>query len=154
MTLLDADVLVIDNRDKDDRKEVNRQFLDSVLHSEQPFGILIQPLLETVGVLSYGSKPSRIRMLPVILCMKYRLSVIPDPVRYPEYAYCTFAELVDQMTKKMSLGDAVQAVQIEKYAPDAKALVTWNAKHFDQKICVPVLTPAEWLAAHPAAAQS
>ena len=54
-----------------------------------------------------------------------------------------------QIAKKMSLGDAIQVAQIVKYAPGASCLVTWNAKHFLGKLAIPVLTPAEWLAANP-----
>lgn len=45
----------------------------------------------------------------------------------------------------MSLGDAVQAVQIAKYASLADCLLTWNAKHFQGKLVLPVHTPVEWL---------
>ena len=49
------------------------------------------------------------------------------------------------MKLKMSLDDSVQAVQIRRYAPFAECLLTWNAKHFQGKIAVPVMTPVEWL---------
>ncbi len=49
------------------------------------------------------------------------------------------------MAQRMSLGDAVMAVQIATDAPQATAFVTWNAKHFRGKLVVPVFTPEEWL---------
>ena len=54
------------------------------------------------------------------------------------------AELLTQMaTQMMALGDAVQAVQIRRYAHDAQCLVTWNARHFQGKVAIPVLTPED-----------
>jgi hypothetical protein len=53
------------------------------------------------------------------------------------------------MTTKMSLGDAVQAVQIADFKPDADLLLTWNAKHFLGKVAIPVMTPGDWLAIQP-----
>jgi len=60
-----------------------------------------------------------------------------------------FRDLTHQMSLKMSLADAVQAVQIRLFAPHADALLTWNAKHFRGKVTVPVLTPEEWLNLQP-----
>ena len=39
----------------------------------------------------------------------------------------------------------VQAVQIAKYAGSAQCLLSWNARHFQGKLVIPVLTPQEWL---------
>jgi len=49
------------------------------------------------------------------------------------------------MQLQMSLGDAVQAVQIAHNASHAQCLLSWNAKHFSGKMAIPVLTPEDWL---------
>jgi hypothetical protein len=46
----------------------------------------------------------------------------------------------------MALGDAVQAVQIDRYARHASRLLTWNARHFIGKLAIPVQTPQDWIA--------
>jgi hypothetical protein len=71
--------------------------------------------------------------------------VRPDFHVHPDYAGCTVPDLITQMTSQMALGDAVQAVQIARYASDAECLLTWNARHFQGKTAVPVLTPEDWL---------
>jgi len=38
----------------------------------------------------------------------------------------------------MSLADAVQAVQIARFAGHADCLLTWNARHFQGKLTIPV----------------
>ena len=73
------------------------------------------------------------------------MKLIPDLTSVPVYAGCNVDEIIAQMTRQMSLGDAVMAVQLAKYAPAALSLVTWNAKHFHGKVLIPVLTPDEWL---------
>src|SRR4029077_4804461 len=102
-----------------------------------------------VGVMSYGTPAADVPLIPAALRTVYGILIIPDPVAEPDYARCTFDELLRQMSLKMSLGDAVQAVQIAKFAPNADALLTWNAKHFRGKLSVPVLTPDEWLQQQP-----
>jgi hypothetical protein len=83
--------------------------------------------------------------LPRLLCAQYQLSVFPDPQSHPGYAGCTFDELVQQMTQRMALGDAVQAIQIRQHAPAADCLLTWNAKHFVGKLAIAASTPEEWM---------
>jgi hypothetical protein len=50
--------------------------------------------------------------------------------------------------KKMALGDVLQALYIQHFAPQATCLLSWNARHFHQKLSVPALTPEEWLVQH------
>jgi hypothetical protein len=144
--VLDADVLVIDlSHPTDPNFTVNERFLDYLAANNIARGITTQGLLEVVGKRSYQTPAALIPRLPASIRSHYGLILIPDPATVPEYAACTFDEVVTQIAQQMALGDAVMAVQIVKYAPTATALVTWNAKHFRGKLVVPVLTPDEWL---------
>jgi hypothetical protein len=144
--VLDANVLVIDlSHPGDPNFTVNRRFLDYLTANGVERGITTQGLLEVVGKRSYQTPVALITRLPAAIRANYGLKVIPDSAAVPEYAGCTVDEVVAQMAQQMSLGDAVMAVQIAKFAPTAAALVTWNAKHFRGKVVVPVLTPEEWL---------
>lgn len=146
MIILDADVLVIDLAHPNDPNFVtNRRFLDHLLTHGLERGITTQGLLEVVGKRSFQTPTALIQLLPASIRSHYGLRLLPDLVTVPEYAGCTFDEVVGQIARQMSLGDAVMAVQVAKYAPAATALVTWNAKHFRGKLAVPVLTPDEWL---------
>ncbi len=150
MVLIDADVLIVDQRYLADiRFATNRQFLTSVKHRHIAIGMTTQGLFEVMGILSFGLSISHIRNLARRLENLYQLTIFPDYTLNPEFAGCTFQEIVDQMTLKMSLGDAIQAIQIAKFASTSSMLITWNAKHFVGKVPVPVMTPAEWLAANP-----
>jgi len=145
--LLDADVVLIDRKYRSDtRYPVNRATLARLEADTVPLGMVAHAVLEVVGVMSPGTAVKDIPGIPVALQTVYGLKIIPDPVLEPDYARTTFDHLIRQMTTKMSLGDAVQAVQIADFKPDADLLLTWNAKHFIGKVVIPVLTPAEWLA--------
>jgi hypothetical protein len=144
--VIDADVLIVDLAyPNDPNYPVSRLFLNCIATNGIESWITTQGLLEVVGKRSYNTPVATIAMLPTILLTTYCLRPTPDPASVPEYAGCTFDEVVAQMTQQMALGDAVMAVQIAKFAPAATALVTWNAKHFRGKLVVPVLTPDEWL---------
>jgi hypothetical protein len=146
MILLDADVQLLDIRYPADVKfAMNRKALERI-HTEQlPTGITSQALLETVGILSFNLSPQTVPRLAHQLCLQYRLSVIPDLEKHPAYAGCTVQDLVEQMTSRMALGDAVQAVQIAQYGAALECLLTWNVKHFTGKLAVPAYTPEYWL---------
>lgn len=152
MLLLDADVLLIDLRyTSDARFSINRRAVERIRTDGVTASITSQALLETVGILSFNLSPSRIPRLLAQLCLQYQLTVVPDVHAHPAYAGCMVQEVVDQMTRKMALGDAVQAVQIAQHVSGAECLLTWNAKHFTQKLVIPARTPEEWLNARQSA---
>jgi hypothetical protein len=148
--LLNADVILLDRRYPQDPKHTrNLDFLNRLRQDGHESGITIQALLEVVGVLSYVTPIADIAGLPDLIALQYGLKVIPDPSANRSYAAITVAEVIAQMATQMSLGDAVQAVQIRMFAPHVDALLTWNAKHFRGKVAIPVLTPEEWLQQQP-----
>lgn len=147
MILLDADVILIDRKYRaDSRYDVNRAAMDRLKADRVPLGLMAHTLLEVIGAMSHGTATKDIPLIPAALQTVYGLAIVPDVVLEPDYARTTYDILVRQMQTKMSLGDAVQAVQIADFKADADLLMTWNARHFVGKIPIPVLTPAEWLA--------
>jgi hypothetical protein len=146
MILLDSDVLLVAHRYQNDPKfGVNSQAIQQIQADSIQLAVTSQALLEVVGILSYNVPVGSVPRLPNLLIGLYGLLVFPDIHLYPEYAGCNVPELISQMSSQMSLPDAVQAVQIVRYAPNAACLLTWNAKHFTGKLAIPVLTPQEWL---------
>ena len=149
MILLDSDVLLIAHRYQNDpRYSVNDQTLQQLRTDAISLGISAQALLEIVGILSFNVPKASVSRLPHFLIGLHGLIVFPDVQQFPDYAGCTVGELIAQMAHQMSLPDAVQAVQIARYAGHADCLLTWNARHFQGKLVIPVLTPQEWLAQH------
>ena len=147
MILLDADIILIDRKySTDPRWPVNRAALDRFSTEGLPLGMVSHAVLEVVGVMSYGTATQDIPLIPAAIQIAYGIAIIPDHVLEPDYARTTFDELIRQMSMKMSLGDAVQSIQIASFFPTADLLLTWNAKHFVGKLAIPVMTPADWLA--------
>jgi hypothetical protein len=148
--ILDTDVVLIDYRyPRDPRFQRNRQALDRLRQTAEPLGITTQALLEVVGVLSFNVTATFIEQLPNAIQTQYGLTLFPNPSAIPDFAGCSFDEIVYQMKQKMGLGDAIQAVLVRKFAPPGSTLLTWNAKHFRGKLTVPVFTPEEWLQQQP-----
>lgn len=149
MILLDSDVLVIDLRYlRDARYAGNRRFLDHALANRLTLGITSHTLLEIIGLSSFNIPVTDIPTLVASIPARYSLQVIPDPVGFPDYAHCRVQDVLHQMTLRMALGDAVNAVQINKFAAYANCLLTWNAKHYQGKLPIPVLTPEQWWQQH------
>src|SRR5262245_46146739 len=117
MIVLDADVLLIDIRyPQDNRFARNRQFLERLAKESSIAAITSSTLLEIVGVLSFNVSPANVAALVQLLPQQYGLEVLPDLQQHPEYAGCTHAELTQQLATQMSLGDAVLALQLAKFA--------------------------------------
>jgi hypothetical protein len=145
--LIDANLLVLDLvYPGDPNYPTNAQALAALAGGHEPVGIPTQALLEVAGKLSFGTAAAAIPTLHEVLLVKYNLIPVPGLTAVLEYAGVSVDEVMARVSRKMALGDAVMAAQIEKYEPAATALLTWNAKHFTQKLAVPVLTPADWLA--------
>lgn len=49
------------------------------------------------------------------------------------------------MVRKASFGDALIIAAIERHVTDAGRFVSWNAKHFRNRLSIPSLTPREFL---------
>lgn len=151
MIFLDADILIIDRCYPNDPKEPdNKRFLNELETRSLDRGMVLQGLLEVVGKLSYNSSVNQIHHLQIILAKKYGLVYVPSIALNPEYTTHRFDDIMSMIARKMSLGDAVMALQIQDVAISGDLWCTWNAKHFAGKVSIPVLTPAEWLAANPA----
>jgi hypothetical protein len=143
--VLDTDILIVDMRFPGDvRYPVNRRFLDHASQTGLPLIITVQTLLEVVGKCSFNVPQTEIVQLAARIPIQYDLKVLPDTATKPEYAGCTIAEVLVRIEQRMSLGDAVNAVQIVKYIPAANCRLTWNARHYQGRLAIPVLTPEEW----------
>jgi hypothetical protein len=138
--LLDADILLIELRYYPDPKAaLNRQALNQIKADGTPLCITSQTLLEVVGILSFGTPRASVSQWPRTILAFFNARVVPDLTTHPNYAGCTIAELITQMSGQMALGDAVQAVQIAHHASTATCLLTWNARHFAGKLVIPAL---------------
>jgi hypothetical protein len=146
MILLDADILLLDIRyPRDVRFPINEQLLKTLQERDWERGITLYALLEVIGVLSFNLPSEQILKLYSLLPGRYGLHVTPAVNLSQDAPTFSLTAILAQLEQKMALGDAFQALYIQRYAPQAICLLSWNARHFQQKLSVPALTPEEWL---------
>lgn len=150
MILLDADILLLDIRyPRDAHFGVNERLLKTLQERELKRGITLYTLLEVVGVLSFNLPAEQIQRFYTLLPGRYGSQVVPALAINQEVPTFTPSAILAFIEKKMALGDALQALYLQRFAPHATCLLSWNARHFQQKLSVPALTPEEWLTQNP-----
>ena len=149
MVAIDTDVLLLAYAfHRDERSADNARFLERV-QVHQP-AVTIYSVMELLGQLSFNLAPAWLRTWPSWLQDRYGLTVL-YPLAAGVDAETFFAsEIVDRPLQKMEARmpflDALIMNMVEA-APDITAFVTWNALHFRGKTPLPVLTPAQYVAA-------
>lgn len=148
MILLDADILLLDIRyPRDVRFSINGQLLKTLQERGLDRGVTLYALLEVIGILSFNLSTEQIQKLYSLIPGRYGLQVIPTLADVGQNAPTfSLADILAQLEQKMALGDAFQALYIQRYAHQASCLLSWNARHFQKKLPVAALTPEEWLA--------
>jgi hypothetical protein len=148
VVVLDTDVLVLAYAfHRDARQEANTQFLD-LARASQP-AATIYSIMELLGKLSFNLSAERLSQWPLWLQARHGLSVLyprtsgmtADTFFYQEFVDLPFAKM---QAHQMPFLDALILNLIEA-APDVDAFVTWNARHYQGKTTLRVLTPAEYL---------
>ena len=145
MILLDADILLLDIRyPRDTRFSANELLLRTLQERGWERGITLYALLEVIGILSFNLPNDQIQRLYTLLPGRYGLRVVPALGTAQEAPTFALSAILAQMEKKMALGDVLQALYIQHFAPQATCLLSWNARHF-KKLRIPALTPAQFL---------
>ncbi|NPV29501.1 MAG: type II toxin-antitoxin system VapC family toxin [Firmicutes bacterium] len=145
MVFLDSNIFIIDRFfPRDVHYEENRMFFASLKNAKAKAGVPLITLLEICGVASFNLSQEELEKWLYSFGEVYPVEVL-DPagdegVKIGEY----LLDLGFYLTKKMTLGDAVFLKEAETYK--ARAIVTWNKKHFSGRTEIPVFTPGEYLA--------
>jgi hypothetical protein len=148
VVVIDTDVLVLAYAfHRDARQAANAQFLDSV-QTLQPAST-IYSIMELLGKLSFNLSAERLSQWPLWLQARHRLSILyprtvgmtAETFFHREYVDLPFARMQEH---QMALLDAL-ILNLAEAAPDVDAFVTWNARHYQGKTALRVLTPAEYL---------
>ena len=145
LTVIDTPIFVIDLRYRRDRNfAANRAFLDRIAKG-YPGATTIFNLLEVCGILSFNLGKQQLAELFHYFPRHYSVEVLPHSTL--ESALPTFraADLFDKIATKASFGDALIASAVETHVPGAVRFVSWNARHFKNRLSIPVLTPREFI---------
>ena len=145
MIFIDSNVFVIDLRYKrDPLYRFNREFLSKVAETKKGATTIVN-LLEVAGILSHNLSPGQLKELIVHFPTRYGIKVFPPIGETETLADIPVDRLVDIITKKCSLGDALIIDCVERQAKRGSVFITWDAKHFDGRIYLPVQTPKQYL---------
>ena len=149
MVIIDSDVLLLEFAyHRDARQAQNARFLQ-MIHQFGP-GITLYTLMEVLGQLSFNLSADELIRRPAWLEANYGLSVLwPKPGEQTAEQFCR-REIHDQpyarmQAHRMAFGDAL-VLTLAENTPNVEFFVTWNARHFQGKTSLAVLTPAEFLA--------
>jgi hypothetical protein len=150
VVVIDTDVLMLAYAfHRDPRQATNARFLSTV-QAQRP-ATTIYSVMELLGNLSFNLSAERLAEWPLWLQVRYGLSVL-----YPRLTGATaetffHRQFVDRPLLKMQqyrmpFLDSLILILSEE-TPDVEAFVTWNARHYQGKTILTVLTPTEYLEA-------
>jgi hypothetical protein len=149
MVAIDTDVLMLAYAfHRDPRQETNTQFL-SVVQAYDPVAT-IYTVMELLGKLSFNLSTDRLAQWPVWLQDRFGLAILYPGTERQDAETFFRRELIDQPFAKMQrfqmpyLDSLI--LNLAEQVPDVEAFVTWNARHYQGKTSLEVLTPAEYLA--------
>lgn len=149
MVVIDTDVLLLAFAfQQDSRQTANTAFLQQVQTAVPT--ITIYTLMELLGKLSFNLSPERLEQWQSWLLDAFQLQLIwpaaPDTaVTFHTWRDLLFTRPFHRMkVAKMPYMDALILDLAE--TAQANVFVTWNARHFQGKSTLAVLTPTEYLA--------
>lgn len=149
MIVIDTDVLLLAFAfHRDDRQATNTTFLQQV-KATQP-STTIYNVLEILGKLSFNLSPNMLDDWRSWLVEPYNLTVIwpfnpAFSTSVPSFRQEIYERPFEKMrTFRMPFLDALILTLAER-TPIATQFVTWNARHFQGKSTLQVLTPEDYL---------
>ena len=144
---LDTDLFVRSLRyERDAQQENNRLFLERVRSKKIRAATSLFNVLETCGVLSFNYSTEDLLKLYANFAQLFSVKILATLNDQGEPRYLP-EKIFSQILKKQSLGDAQMSYVVKEFSDKIECLVTWNAKHFRNKVVCPVFTPQEFL--HP-----
>jgi predicted nucleic acid-binding protein len=102
-------------------------------------------LLEVCGILSFNLNERQLRALYRHFARRFGVRVVPEGHAGRAVVPATPPELLALMASKMSLGDALVAGALARWAPSARCFVSWDANHFEGKLATRVVTPPRFI---------
>ena len=147
--MIDTDVLLLSFAFQSDKRQaVNTAFLDQVRRAEP--ALTVYNLMELLGQLSFNLSPAKLDRWQSWLIDAYQLAVIwPADLEASSAALFFRAEIHERpfakmRTQRMAFMDSL-VLGLAERTPGVKHVVTWNARHFQGKSTLSVLTPEEYL---------
>ena len=123
---------------------MNNRLFDNMRKRKIRAATSIFNVLEICGVLSFNYSREQLADLYLDFTRYFAIKVL-----FPADAQGSLQHDIEsiwsQIAQKQSLDDAQVAYVVERFSNLISGFVSWNAKHFEGKLPVPVMTPAEFL---------
>ncbi|MHB8731351.1 MAG: hypothetical protein ACYDAB_06125 [bacterium] len=144
MICIDSDIFLIDLRYKTDRRAAQtRAFLEDVRASGHGATTIFN-LLEVAGVLSFNLNPHQLLEFCALLPARYGIDVLPSPDLRGTLPGLPVGEVLEVIRHQAAFGDALIAVLVNRLREQVTSFVTWNERHFQGRVSVPVFTPVNF----------
>lgn len=145
MVFIDSDLFVRDLRYvRDALGEPNRRFLDRVKGRKVRGVTSIFNLLEVCGILSFNYSPQDLTVLYADFTNLFNIQIL-FPSDSSGNLHYDISSIFSQIQKKQSLGDAEISSVVQRFSRQLSCFVSWNARHFEGKLSIPVMTPDAFL---------
>ena len=139
---IDTDIFVRDLRYRDDKNIKDNDHFLNLVKLKKVIGLTsIFNLLELCGILSFNLSPESLFHLYWGFKKKYQLKQILFGKTFDENLSIDINIIFGYLIKKMSFGDALVAACIEYHKDQIEGFVSWNVKHFEDKLNINLYTP-------------
>jgi hypothetical protein len=129
-------------RYRDDKNIKDNDHFLNLIKLKKVIGLTsIFNLLELCGILSFNLSPESLFHLYWGFKNKYQLKQILFGKTFDENLAIDINIIFGYLIKKMSFGDAVVAACIEYHKDQIEGFVSWNVKHFEDKLNINLYTP-------------
>ena len=121
----------------------NKEFINKAVGSNLAT-TSVYNLMEICGILSFNLSSQQLYELYLYLPQRYNLQL--DYKIHPKQRLPTIDQgsILEIMVKKASFGDSL-IISATKDIPLLTCFVSWNARHFEQHLSIPAITPANFL---------
>ncbi len=143
---LDSDIFIRDLRFKrDEHYQENANLLELVRGKKILGYTSIYNLLEICGYLSFNLDAAELRNLYTGFSGKYALKILFPETLSDQVLKLNVTRVFSYIEKKMALSDSIVSDVADMHKDLLNLFITWNAKHFKDKLSIQVVNPDEFL---------
>lgn len=143
---LDSDIFIRDLRFKRDEHYHENANILQIVKEKRILGYTsIYNLLEICGYLSFNLDPTELKNLYSGFPGRYALTILFPDILSEQILKFNIAIVFSYIEKKMALSDSIVSDVADMHRNGLDIFITWNAKHFKDKLSIRVLSPNDFL---------
>lgn len=143
---LDSDIFIRDLRFKRDEHYHENANILQIVKEKRILGYTsIYNLLEICGYLSFNLDPTELKNLYSGFPGRYALTILFPDILSEQILKFNIPIVFSYIEKKMALSDSIVSDVADMHRNGLDIFITWNAKHFKDKLNIRVLSPNDFL---------